>query len=93
VEPDLLPCRFDPALFRQDLARADPVAIEIEAAQGWSPAFWPATGEELPCWQAVGGQEPPTGVLGLLEEDVLFGPGVQLPHALPVLGDQAAPAL
>ncbi|KAM0925856.1 hypothetical protein ACQ4PT_003775 [Festuca glaucescens] len=93
VEPDLLPCRFDPALFWQDLARADPVAIEIEAAQGWSPATWPATGEELPGWHAVGGQEPPTCVLGQLDDDVLFGPGVQLPDAPPVFGDQAAPAL
>ncbi|KAM0903159.1 hypothetical protein ACQ4PT_018929 [Festuca glaucescens] len=80
VEVDMVPLRFDPATFWQDLARTDPVAIEIDAAQGWSSPAWQALGDHLPSGQAVGLVDLPCD-LGALDEEVLFGPGVQLPGA------------
>ncbi|KAM0868102.1 hypothetical protein ACQ4PT_041533 [Festuca glaucescens] len=88
-EPDLAPCRFDPAVFWQDLARADPVAIEIEAAQGWMPSAWPAMDGPLPAWPAAGLQELPSCDLGHLDDEILFGPGAQLADAA---GDHGATA-
>jgi hypothetical protein len=48
------------------------VAIEIEAAQGWPLA-------QHPGWHAAAGPELPIRDFGQLEDDILFGPGVQLP--------------
>ncbi|KAK1648108.1 hypothetical protein QYE76_065913 [Lolium multiflorum] len=85
-EVEMLPVRFDPAVFWQDLARADPMAIEIDAAQGWStptPMEWPALEEQLHGDQLVDALELPSDAPG---PEVLFGPGVQLLDAAPASG-------
>jgi hypothetical protein len=63
------------------------VAIEIDAAQGWSTPVsmaWPALDEQLHSDQLMDVMELPSDP-GVLDSEVLFGPGVQLPDAVATL--------
>ncbi|KAK1632666.1 hypothetical protein QYE76_006981 [Lolium multiflorum] len=93
MEEDMIPVRFDPASFWRDLSRTDPVAIEIDAAQGWPSPVWQALGDHLSSGQEAGLDHLPR-VMGDTEGVVFFGPGVQLPGAVASPGkDGAAPLL
>jgi hypothetical protein len=90
MEVDIFPVRCDPASFWQDLSRTDPVAIEIDAAQGWASPAWQALGDHLPPGQEVGLEADLPCVLGDTDGEVLFGPGVQLPVATTPLLEKPA---
>ncbi|KAM0925409.1 hypothetical protein ACQ4PT_004215 [Festuca glaucescens] len=65
-----------------DLRRPEPELLHdgVVPVEGWSSPAWQALGDHLPSGQAVGLVDLPCD-LGALDEEVLFGPGVQLPGA------------
>ncbi|KAK1649566.1 hypothetical protein QYE76_067371 [Lolium multiflorum] len=81
MEVDMIPVRFDPASFWQDLSRTDPVAIEIDAAQRRPSPVWQALGDHLSSGQEAGLVDLSRD-MGDTDGEVLFGPGVQLPGAV-----------
>ncbi|KAK1606771.1 hypothetical protein QYE76_030444 [Lolium multiflorum] len=87
MEEDMIPVRFDPASFWQDLSRTDPVAIEIDAAQGWPSPVWQALGGHLSSEQEAGLMDFPRG-MGDAGGEVLFGPGAQLPDVVTPAADR-----